>query len=201
MHGDSLKCSWVPKAHTPSRGERIDVLFSLMTFKARIEKPEPSEYNEYHGRYVALVSEGDIVHTLADQLKITLDFIPTLEIEADQALAPGKWSLKQVLGHLVDTERVFSYRALSFARGDTAPLPGMEQDDFQAHSEANSRSLESLFMEYTFLRQANVLMFEALPELAWMRVGIASGSRVSVRALAHMIAGHELHHLNILKSL
>jgi hypothetical protein len=102
---------------------------------------------------------------------------------------------------LIDTERVFSYRALSFARGDTASLPGMEQDDFQQHSEANSRSLEGMFMEFTFLRQANVLMFEALPEAAWMRVGTASDAQVSVRALAHMIAGHELHHLNILKSL
>ena len=171
-----------------------------MIFKARLEQPDSSEYNEYYGRYVALVPNGDIVQTLSDQLKTTLDFIPTLGLEADQPYTPGKWSLKQMLGHLVDTERVFSYRALSFARGDTAALPGMEQDDFQIHSEANSRSLESLFMEYTFLRQANVLMFEALPEVAWMRFGTASGSRVSVRALAHMIAGHELHHLNILST-
>jgi hypothetical protein len=177
------------------------MLFSIMTFKARIEKPDPSEYNEYYGRYVALVPAGDIVPILAEQIRHTLDFVRSLEIDVDKPYAPGKWSLKQVLGHLIDTERVFSYRALSFARGDTASLPGMEQDDFQQHSEANSRSLEGMFMEFTFLRQANVLMFEALPEAAWMRVGTASDAQVSVRALAHMIAGHELHHLNILKSL
>jgi hypothetical protein len=177
------------------------MLFSFMTFKTRIEKPATSEYLEYYGRYVRLLPEGDIVQTLSDQLKITLDFIPTLEMEADQPYAPGKWSLKQVLGHLIDSERVFSYRALSFARGDTSALPGMDPDTFQNHSEANSVSLENLFMEFTFLRQANVLMFEALPEAAWMRVGTASDAQVSVRALAHIIAGHELHHLNILQAL
>ena len=176
------------------------MLFSIMTFKARLERPDPGEYNEYYGRYVALVPDGDIVQTLSDQLKITLDFIPTLELEADQPVAPGKWSLKQVLGHLIDSERVFSYRALSFARGDTSALPGMDPDTFQNHAEANSLSLENLFMEFTFLRQANVLMFEALPEVAWMRIGMASDAQVSVRALAHIIAGHELHHLNILRS-
>jgi uncharacterized damage-inducible protein DinB len=172
-----------------------------MTFKARLEKPDPSEYGEYYGRYVNLVPEGDIVQTLGDQLKITLDFLPTLELDPDQPYAPGKWSLKEVLSHMIDTERVFSYRAFSFARGDQNALPGMDQDEYQAHSEANSRSLEHLFMEFTFLRQANVVMFEDLPEAAWMRGGTASGLHVSVRALAHMIVGHELHHLNILKSL
>ena len=172
-----------------------------MTFKARLERPDPSEYDQYYGRYVALVPDGDIVQTLSDQLKITLDFIPTLELNADQPYAPGKWSLKQVLGHLIDSERVFSYRALSFARGDTSALPGMDPDTFQNHAEANSLSPENLFMEFTFLRQANVLMFEALPEVAWMRIGTASDTQVSMRALAHIIAGHELHHLNILRSL
>ena len=112
-----------------------------------------------------------------------------------------KWSLKQVLGHLIDSERVFSYRALSFARGDASALPGMDPDTFQNNSAASSVSLENLFMEFTFLRQANVLMFEALPEVAWTRVGTASDAKVSVRALAHIIAGHELHHLKILKAL
>ena len=177
------------------------MLFSIMTFKARLERPDPNEYNEYYGRYVRLVPDGDIVQTLSDQLKITLDFIPTLELNADQPYAPGKWSLKQVLGHLIDSERVFSYRALSFARGDTSALPGMDPDTFQNHAEANSLSPENLFMEFTFLRQANVLMFEALPEVAWMRIGTASDTQVSMRALAHIIAGHELHHLNILRSL
>jgi hypothetical protein len=176
------------------------MLFSFMT-QARLEKPDPGEYNAYYGRYVTLVPVGDIVPILAEQIRQTLDFIRSLEIDADRPYAPGKWSLKQVLGHLIDSERVFSYRALSFARGDTSDLPGMDPDTFQIHAAANSVSLENLFLEYTFLRQANVLMFEALPEVAWMQVGVASDAQVSVRALAHIIVGHELHHLNILKAL
>jgi DinB superfamily len=171
-----------------------------MTFKARSERLDPSEYNEYYGRYVMLVPVGDIVPILSEQIRHTLDFIGMLEINADQPYAPGKWNLKQVLGHLIDTERIFSYRALSFARGDASALPGMEPDDFQSNSGANKRSLEDLFMELTFLRQANVLMFEALPEEAWLRRGMASGYPVTVRALAHMIAGHELHHVKILQA-
>jgi hypothetical protein len=150
---------------------------------------------------VALVPAGDIVPILAEQIRHTLDFVRSLEIDADQPYAPGKWNLKQVLGHLIDTERIFSYRALSIARGDTAALPGMDQDVFQANSGVSARSLEDLFMELTFLRQANVLMFEALSEEAWLRGGTASGFPVTVRALANMIVGHELHHLNILKAL
>jgi DinB superfamily len=177
------------------------MLFSHMSFKARLEKPDPSEYNEYYGRYVGLVPADDIVQILAEQIRQTLDTIGELEINADEPYAPGKWNLKQVLGHLIDTERIFSYRALSFARGDASALPGMEPDDFQNNSGANKRSLEDLFMELTFLRQANVLMFEALPEEAWLQHGTASGYPVTVRALAHMIAGHELHHVKILESL
>jgi uncharacterized damage-inducible protein DinB len=176
------------------------MLFSRMTFNARLERPDPSEYNEYYGRYVALVATGDIVRILSEQIRQTLDFFQSLEIDADQPYAPGKWNLKQVLGHLIDTERIFSYRALSFARGDASALPGMEPDDFQYNSGASKRSLETLFKELTFLRQANVLMFEALPEEAWLRRGTASGYPVTVRALAHMTAGHELHHLKILRA-
>jgi uncharacterized damage-inducible protein DinB len=177
------------------------MLFSRMTFQARLERPDPSEYNEYYGRYVALVPAGDIVPILADQNRQTLDFMGGLEIDADQPYAPGKWNLKQVLGHLIDTERIFSFRALNFARGDISALPGMEPDDFQNNSGAHKRSLEDLFMELTFLRQANVLMFESLPEEAWLRRGTASGSPVTVRALAHMTAGHELHHVKILRTI
>jgi hypothetical protein len=176
------------------------MLFSRMTFQARLERPDPSEYNEYYARYVSLVPAGDIVPILAEQNRQTLDFIRLLVINADQPYAPGKWNLKQVLGHLIDTERIFSYRALSFARGDASALPGMEPNDFQNNSGANNRSLEDLFMELTFLRQANVLMFEGLPEEAWLRRGTASGYLVTVRALAHMTAGHELHHVRILQT-
>jgi DinB superfamily len=167
----------------------------------RYQKPDESEYAEYYHRYVALVPEADVVYSLGEQLHVTLDFIRTIEIDAELPYAPGKWSLKQVIGHLIDTERIFAYRALSFARGDTAALPGMDQDDFQNHSEANARSLEIMFMEWTFLRQANVLMFESFSEEAWLRTGIASNAEVTVRALAHMIVGHELHHLKILQAL
>ena len=167
----------------------------------RYQKPDQSEYANFYHRYIDLTPEADVVYTLGEQLRETLDFMRSLELDPDQPYAPGKWSLKQVLGHLIDTERVFSYRALSFARADGSALPGMDQNDFQNNSDANARQLEVMFMEWTFLRQANVLMFESFTEEAWLRSGIASGAEVSVRALAHMIAGHELHHLNILRSL
>ena len=171
-----------------------------MTQSVRTLPPEPGEYNDFNWRYISLVPAGDIVRTLGEQLGPTLEFFGSLgEGVASKPYAPGKWTVKQVAGHLSDTERVFAYRALTFARGDAAELPGMDQDAFMVDSNFDARTLDDLCAEFENLRLANVRMFAGLPETAWLRSGIASGSNVSVRALASMIAGHERHHLKILR--
>jgi hypothetical protein len=173
----------------------------FMTVSARCVVPEPGEYLEYYGRYIALVSAGDIVQTLAEQLEPTLAFLRALpEAVAREPYAVGKWTVKGVAGHLIDTERVFAYRALTFARGDAADLPGMDQDAFMVDGNFGARALLDLCDEWENLRQANVRMFAGFPEAAWTRSGRASGSSVSVRALAFIIAGHERHHLKILRA-
>lgn len=174
---------------------------SAMIPNVRTVMPEPSEYLEYYGRYIRLVPEGDIVQTLVEQLPRTLEFLRSLgEARASEPYAPGKWTLKQVVGHLIDTERVFSYRALTFARGDTAELPGMDQDAFMVDGNFGERTLADLCEEFESLRRANVRLFAGVPERAWLRSGTASGANVSVRALAFIIAGHERHHLKILRA-
>ncbi len=171
-----------------------------MTPAVRTQMPDPSEYLEYSWRYITLVREGDIVRTLAEQLGPTLAYLRSLgEAETSEPYAPGKWTVKQVVGHLLDTERVFAYRALSFARGADAELPGMDQDAFMTDGNFAARTLADLCDELESLRRANVALFAGLPEAAWLRSGVASGANMSVRALAFIIAGHELHHLAILR--
>lgn len=172
-----------------------------MTQSARTLLPELNEYNEFYRRYVALVPEGDVVETLAEQAEPTLDFLRALgEARASEPYAAGKWTIKQVVGHLIDCERVFAYRALTFARGDAAELPGMDPDGFMVDGNFGTRTLSDLCDELEHLRRANVSMFAGLPEAVWLRFGIASGSSVSVRALAFILAGHERHHLKILRA-
>ncbi len=119
---------------------------------------------------------------------------------ATVAPAPGKWSIKQVLGHLCDTERIQAYRALRFARGDTGDLRGFEQDDYVREAESNSRSVDDLLTELESIRKATIALFSSLPPEAEMRVGIANGNKVTVRALAYITAGHAQHHLELLKA-
>lgn len=170
-----------------------------MILEVRTQPPEPSEYLEFYGRYVTLVPGGDVVRTLSEQLGPTLTFLGSVgEARASKPYAQDKWTVKQVIGHLLDVERVFAYRALSFARGDTTELPGMDQDAFMTDGNFAARTLTDLCEEFRYLRSANVKFFAGLPEVAWLRSGSASGAPVSVRALAFIIAGHERHHLRIL---
>jgi uncharacterized damage-inducible protein DinB len=118
--------------------------------------------------------------------------------EAITPYAPGKWTVKQVLGHIIDAERIFSYRALRIARDDNTPLPGFEQDDYVANADFNSLSLTELLQEYSAVRRATILLFRHLPADAWTRRGTASDNEVTVRALAYIIAGHDQHHYRIL---
>lgn len=163
-------------------------------------RPGPSEYSPYYGRYIELVPDGSIVDLLRTQVRGTLELLRSLpEAKGDHSYAPDKWSIKQVVGHVIDGERVFSYRALRFGRSDATQLPGFEQDDYVRAGGFAARSLRHLADELEAVRRATVLLYEGFGEEHWSRKGIASANPVTVRALAYIIAGHELHHVKILK--
>ena len=165
-----------------------------------MSRPDPSEYNAYYGRYISLVPDGPIVERLRGQIQETLAMLRTLpEERGDHRYASGKWSIKEMVGHVADAERVFSYRALRIGRGDETPLPGFEQDDYVKNGRFESRTLRHLVDELETVRKGTVLLLEGLDDTAMMRLGTASGFPVSVRALAYITAGHELHHRNVLK--
>lgn len=166
-----------------------------------IGRPAPTEHAQYYEKYVSLVPEGDIVSTLSRQAETTLSLLSSIpEAQADSRYAPDKWSIKEVVGHVIDCERIFAYRALRFARNDPSPLPGFEQDDYVRNAAFGAISLTDLAAEFESLRGASVYMFKSLTAEAWLRSGSANGADVSVRALAHIIAGHELHHVGILRA-
>ena len=164
-------------------------------------RPDPDEYEPHYAPYIALVPDGDIVTILSSQLERTVAILRRVQEEvAGKTYAPGKWSLKEVVGHLIDTERIFVYRALRIGRNDKTPLPGFEQDDYVANANFNTRTLASLLEEFAFVRRATIQLFEHFTEDEWQRRGTANGKEITPRALAYNIAGHELHHLDILQS-
>lgn len=166
-----------------------------------INAPEASEYPQYFGTYVSLVPQGDILSTLEMQLDATLELLRGISAtQADSRYAPGKWSIKEVIGHVIDTERIFAYRALRFARNDRTPLPGFEQDGYVRHATFSEHGLSNLACEFEHVRRGNLYLFRNLDAATWARSGVAGNGEVSVRALAYVIAGHELHHVGILKT-
>jgi uncharacterized damage-inducible protein DinB len=167
----------------------------------RTTRPEPTEYAPYYGRYVGLVPNGDIVETLSTQLDATLRLLRSLpEEKGDARYAPGKWSVREVIGHVVDAERIFTYRALRFARADETALASFDENAFVSNASFNDRTLGSLLDEFEAVRRASVLLFAAMNATEWMRRGVASGNPMSVRAAAWVTAGHEVHHLDILRT-
>ena len=174
---------------------------NMSTPQAKLNKPNQDEYAPYYEKYVSLLPAGDVVATLRKQLDDTLTLLGGIEeSQAGKRYAPDKWSIKELIGHLIDTERVFAYRAMTFARNDTTPLPGFDQDPYVSNGNFDSRTLADLAEEFEHLRRSNAHFFQALSEEAWNRRGTANDSEVSVRALAHIIAGHEAHHVQILKT-
>lgn len=162
-------------------------------------RPDPSEYNTYFDRYISLVPAGDIIALLAVQLDDTVALLRDLtEEQALHAYAPGKWTIKEVIGHIADTERVFAHRALRFARADETPLPGFDENAYTPAGAFNVRPLASLISELSAVRRATVALLAGLPVEAWQRGGRASDNFITVRALAWTTAGHELHHRSIL---
>lgn len=167
----------------------------------KIEKPAEGEYAPYTIMYIGLLpDDGLVLKHLEDNLKATTDFILSLtEGKLAYRYASGKWTVKEILLHLADDERIYSYRALRFARNDKTELPGFEQDDYALFSGANERSIEDILKEFTTVRRATISLFEGFDNDALMRTGVADGKVMSVRAAAYHIAGHELRHLNIIK--
>ena len=162
--------------------------------------PEKNEYHEYYERYVALVEETDIVAALQNQTSDLQNLLADItEEKSDFRYAEGKWSIKELLGHLIDGERIFSYRALRISRDDKTPLEGFEQDGYIENSNFGATAFADLAEEFTLLRQSNILFFKNLTEEAWLRTGTASDATVSVRALAFIMVGHVRHHENILR--
>jgi hypothetical protein len=165
-----------------------------------VNKPEVTEYSPYFGRYVSLVPEGDILAVLSAQLDETLALLRTIpESQGSFRYAPGKWSVKELVGHLIDTERIFSHRALRFARNDPTPLPGYEPDDYIRNASFDHYPLTDLVAEFEGVRKSTLFLFKHMDGEAWRRTGVASESDVSVRALAYIIAGHVTHHAGILR--
>lgn len=165
-----------------------------------VSRPDASEHAPYYGKYIALVPGNDVLRALETQGRETAQMLTGLsESQGSHRYAPDKWSVKEVIGHLTDSERIFCYRALRIARGDQTPIEGFEQDDYVRGAEFDRLSLADLIAEYKCVREATLRLFASLQPEAWTRRGVANKNEVSVRAVAYMIAGHELHHRQILK--
>ena len=164
------------------------------------EHPSGSEYAHYYANYVAQVPKGNIIETLKAQMHEFYTFINS--IPGDKAFysyAEGKWTIKQIIGHLIETERMFAYRAQAFSRRDRNPQPGMEQDDYVKYSNYNSRTISNLGNEYLAVRIATIHLFQNMTKEMIDLKGTASGVEFTVRSFPFIIAGHELHHVEVIK--
>ena len=165
-----------------------------------IGRPGPGEYAPYYDRYISLVSGSDILGTLDSQRRQMLLLLSGRdESDGDFRYAPGKWTVKELLGHVCDTERIFDYRALRISRGDTTPIEGFEQDDYVRNGPFAHRPLAEVIEVYIAVRRATLTLLRNLDDAAWQRRGITNKNEVSVRAIAFTLAGHELHHRRILE--
>jgi hypothetical protein len=165
-----------------------------------MKRPETTEYADYYGSYISKVPGTDVLKVLeAQRLQMLQMFTGRSERDGDFRYAPGKWTVKEVLGHVTDTERIFSYRALCIARGEKKSLPGFEQDDYVRDGGFGERTLRDLAEEFGAVRSASIGLFRSLNEAAWERRGVANQKEVTVRALAFITAGHQMHHRIILE--
>jgi uncharacterized damage-inducible protein DinB len=165
-----------------------------------MKRPQLNEYAPYADAYVSLVSvDANILQLLTDNQQSSFELFDKLDDEkANYSYAPGKWTVKQVLGHMIDTERVFGFRMFCFSRENCA-LPGFEQDEYVSSTDYNSCTIQSLAQEFKIARESNLYVIRNLSEEQLLRTGIASGVTVTVRALVYLTAGHELYHLRLLR--
>lgn len=162
-----------------------------------MNQPQTQEYPETFNNYINLVN-GDVIKILENQISDFSNFLNNLVEKGDYAYAPGKWTLKELVGHIIDTERIMVYRLVSFARNETAVLPGFDEDSYVTNAFFKNRSLFSLSEEFIALRKANMFLINTLNEEELNRMGNANGKNVSVRALIYILAGHVIHHTNII---
>lgn len=163
-------------------------------------RPQTTEAASYYFNYIDLVPSDDIVHALKDQFGQTVQFLEGISEEQSlQAYAPGKWTIRELLNHVNDGERIFLGRAVWFARGFKDALPSFEQDVAVQYAKANETSWADLVEEFKTVRASTISFFDNMPEEAWSRTGVASDNPVTVRAIAYIIAGHVAHHVNVLR--
>jgi len=168
----------------------------------RTSRPQPDEYSHYFARYVARVPAGDLVLILRDQIADTRSLVAHLSDEAsNHAYAPDKWTVREVIGHMSDTERVMAYRILVAARGDTTPLAPFDENAWTPAGEFGLRSMASVWHEFEAVRAATVALLDGLSDPAWTRRGTASGHPFSVRGMVCNISGHERHHTDVLRTM
>ena len=167
----------------------------------KIEKPKDGEFPAYAKMYIDLLpDDGLLLKHLKENFHKAKEFILSLpEEKLTYRYAKNKWTIKEILVHIIDDERIYAYRALCFARNDKTELPGFEQDDYALFSNANERSIENILNEYEAVRNATIALFEGFDETALLREGIANKNKATVRALGYHLAGHELYHINIIK--
>ncbi|MDR7071090.1 DinB family protein [Fictibacillus barbaricus] len=162
--------------------------------------PAAYEYADYYASYVKLVPEGNMADILERQMKETVRKLSSLdENRSEYRYAPGKWSIKEVIGHITDTERIMSYRLLCIARGETISLPGYDENKYVEEAHFDSQTLKELLDHFACVRQSTIHLLKSLSDDALLRKGTANNTEVSARALLTIIAGHELHHRNIIQ--
>jgi len=178
----------------------MHVAGTVVSAGAAFSRPTASEHAAFYSPYIARVPDGDVLDHLARQIDDTRRALRDLPAErSGHRYAPDKWSVTEVVGHLADAERVFAYRALRFARGDATPLPGFDETVYTPAGEFDRRPMAALVDEFGVVRAATLALFRGLPADAATRTGVANGQPISVRALAWIIAGHELHHRAVLR--
>ncbi len=179
----------------------VESYLAIMQTYDMLTRPDRSEYADFYANYIAKVPDGDVVAFLATQPAAYRKLLGNIsEAEASVRPQPGKWNVKEILGHLCDAERVQSYRALRFARGDQNELQGFEQDDYVREARSDARSLSELLDEFESVRRSTLALFRSFPPGVEQRSGVANGSPVTVRAMAYIVAGHTQHHYELLKA-
>lgn len=165
-----------------------------------LSRPTPDEQGSYYSLYIDKVPEGDLFSILVEQMKDTVALLSSLDdAQADYRYAPGKWSVKEVLGHISETERIMCYRLLRVARGDQTPMAGFDEEAFVRTGCFHARGMTDLLEEFTSVRQATLTLLRGVPEEAWTRTGNVSNGVLSARALAYVLSGHEKHHVQVLQ--
>lgn len=166
-----------------------------------MNRPLNSEYQSYYETYISKVKEDDALSFMEEQLKRFINLFKSIPKEKENySYAAGKWNIKEVLGHITDSERVFAYRALCIARGEKKSLPGFDQNEYAEEANFNERKLQDMLNEFRLQRESNIILFKSFSEDMLNRLGTANEKQVTVRALLFIIAGHAEHHFDILKT-